>query len=127
MQSLKELYRIGKGPSSSHTIGPENACLLFLKENPTADFFKAELFGSLAKTGRGHCTDKVIKKVFAPKECEIVFNTEEENLPHPNTLDLIAYDNETELQRVRVLSVGGGSIVFAGQHEVVKNPFSANS
>ena len=119
MHSLKELYKIGCGPSSSHTIGPERACIRFKNQNAKATRFCAILYGSLAKTGRGHCTDKVIKKVFAPKECEIVFNTEEENLPHPNTLDLIAYDNETELQRVRVLSVGGGSIVFAGQHEVM--------
>ena len=57
MQSLKELYRIGKGPSSSHTIGPERACKLFLSENPKADFFKATLYGSLAKTGAGHGTE----------------------------------------------------------------------
>ena len=60
MQSLRELYRIGKGPSSSHTIGPESACRLFLKENPNADKFKVVLYGSLAKTGVGHGTEKII-------------------------------------------------------------------
>ena len=63
MESLTELYRSGRGPSSSHTMGPERACKLFMGKNPTADSFKAVLFGSLAKTGRGHGTDRVIKKV----------------------------------------------------------------
>ena len=63
MQSLKELYRIGKGPSSSHTIGPERACKLFLSENLEADFFKATLYGSLAKTGTGHGTEEIIRAV----------------------------------------------------------------
>ena len=61
MRSLKELYRIGKGPSSSHTIGPERACKLFLSENPQADSFVVRLYGSLAKTGEGHGTDAVIR------------------------------------------------------------------
>ena len=63
MYSLKELYRIGKGPSSSHTIGPERACKLFLSENPKADKFVVRLYGSLAKTGEGHGTGKVIESV----------------------------------------------------------------
>ena len=60
MQSLKELYRIGKGPSSSHTIGPERACKLFLSEYPNAETYRVVLYGSLAKTGVGHGTDAVI-------------------------------------------------------------------
>ena len=63
MNSIRELYRIGKGPSSSHTIGPENACKLFKAENPDADFFVAVLYGSLALTGEGHGTDSVIQSV----------------------------------------------------------------
>ena len=82
MKSLKELYRIGKGPSSSHTIGPERACKIFLAENPGAESFKAVLYGSLAKTGVGHGTDGVVKSVrksavFARKErcgCPIMFS-----------------------------------------------------
>ena len=61
MKSLRELYRIGKGPSSSHTIGPERACRLFLHENPAADSFQVVLYGSLEKTGIGQGTDAVIK------------------------------------------------------------------
>ena len=54
MESLRELYRVGRGPSSSHTIGPERACSMFKSKNFDADFFKVTLYGSLAKTGRGH-------------------------------------------------------------------------
>ncbi|MBR4873335.1 MAG: hypothetical protein IKV00_05830, partial [Clostridia bacterium] len=65
MESLSELYRSGRGPSSSHTMGPERACLLFMARNPAADHFRAVLYGSLAKTGKGHGTDTVIKRTFA--------------------------------------------------------------
>ena len=61
MESLNQLYRIGCGPSSSHTMGPEKACVIFKGHNPDADEFKAILYGSLAKTGKGHCTDSVIE------------------------------------------------------------------
>ena len=115
MQSLKELYKIGCGPSSSHTIGPERASKIFKESNPSADSFCVVLYGSLAKTGKGHCTDEVIKKTLFPNKCEIIFNTEETDLPHPNTLDLIAYCNGVEQSRARAVSVGGGSIVFEGE------------
>ena len=115
MKSLKELYKIGCGPSSSHTIGPERACEIFKLRNSKADSFGIVLYGSLAKTGKGHCTDKVIEKTFSPKKCEIFFDTENSDIPHPNTLDIIAYVNGTEIDRARVFSVGGGSIAFEGE------------
>lgn len=114
MDSIKELYRIGRGPSSSHTIGPERACIKFRSETPEADAYRAILYGSLAKTGRGHGTDSVIKKTFAPYECEVEFNAEETNIAHPNTFDLIAYKDEQVIAEARVYSVGGGSIRFEG-------------
>ncbi len=120
MESITELYKVGRGPSSSHTIGPEKACFIFKKANVDADRFKAVLFGSLAKTGKGHGTDAVIKKTFSPIDCEVEFDFITSNMPHPNTLDLIAYKDEKEICRNRVLSVGGGSIVFEDQ--VVKPP-----
>lgn len=110
MQSLRQLYRIGRGPSSSHTMGPEYSCKEFMKMNPDADSFKAVLFGSLSRTGVGHGTDKVIKETFSPKNCEIKFNYSEEELPHPNTLDLYAYKDGEEIDKKRFLSVGGGEI-----------------
>ena len=108
MTSIKEIYKIGRGPSSSHTIGPERACKIFKEHNPNADKFKVILFGSLAKTGEGHGTDTVIKKTFAPTCCEIEFNMTEDNLPHPNTMTLIALCGDEEIARTRVFSVGGG-------------------
>ncbi|MBQ5926471.1 MAG: L-serine ammonia-lyase [Clostridia bacterium] len=112
MQSLKELYRIGKGPSSSHTIAPERACKFFLKENPTADAFKVILYGSLAKTGIGHGTKEVVKSVLANVE---IVEAEEEISAHPNTMDLIAYQNGKEIAEMRVYSVGGGAFRVEGR------------
>ena len=112
MHSLKELYRIGKGPSSSHTIGPERACKLFLSENPMATSFLVKLYGSLAKTGEGHGTADVIKSVLPNVRVE--YNVETE-CKHPNTMDLMAYDGEKELAKMRVYSVGGGAIEIEGR------------
>ncbi len=120
MESLTELYKMGRGPSSSHTIGPEKACMIFKDKNRDADRFKAILYGSLAKTGRGHGTDVVIKKTFLPYECSIEFNYTKSNIPHPNTMELIAYSENAEVSRERVFSVGGGSILF--ENHVAKAP-----
>lgn len=120
MESLRELYKIGRGPSSSHTIGPEKACMIFKKRNMDADRFKAILFGSLAKTGKGHCTDEVIRKTFLPYFCEVEFNYISDDIPHPNTMELIAYKKNIEKERVRVFSIGGGSIAF--ESDAVINP-----
>lgn len=115
MESLRELYRIGRGPSSSHTLGPERAARLFAAEYAAAERFRAVLYGSLAKTGRGHLTDRAVSEAFLPRPSEIVFDTETTVLPHPNTFDLIAYAGGSEIGRWRVLSVGGGRIVVQGR------------
>lgn len=115
MRSLKELYRIGKGPSSSHTIGPECACKLFLSENPNADSFVVRLFGSLAKTGEGHGTDEVIQSVL--KNVTIEYD-EETECAHPNTMELIAYMGGAKRAQMRVYSVGGGAIKIEGRADV---------
>ncbi len=120
MESLTELYKVGRGPSSSHTIGPEKACLVFKERNKDADRYKAILYGSLAKTGKGHGTDEVIKKTFLPNECEVEFNHVLEDIKHPNTMELIAYKNGIEKEKVKVFSVGGGSIAFEG--DVITEP-----
>ena len=118
MESLKELYKIGRGPSSSHTMGPEKACKIFQKHNPEADRFEAILYGSLSKTGVGHGTDKVIKVTFKPTPCDVIFNNDEIELPHPNTMDLIAYKDGIEIKRIRVLIVGGGKVEIVGYKNV---------
>jgi L-serine dehydratase len=114
MESLTQLYKIGRGPSSSHTMGPEKAVRLFSEKNPDADSFRVVLFGSLADTGKGHGTDTVIKKTFYPNPCEIEFNFEQRELPHPNTMELYAYKNGEQIDALRVMSVGGGRIKFEG-------------
>ena len=112
MNSLKELYRIGRGPSSSHTIGPERACKLFLRENPDAEGFVVRLYGSLAKTGEGHGTDTVIKSVLPNVTVEYDIQTE---CPHPNTMDLFAYKQGEKSAQIRVYSIGGGAISVEGR------------
>ena len=119
MESLTELYKIGRGPSSSHTMGPERACKAFRQQYPAADAFRVTLYGSLAKTGKGHGTDEVIRKTLAPAPCEVRFDSETTALPHPNTMDMVALLNGCEIGQARVLSIGGGSIAFEG-HGVKK-------
>ena len=114
MQSLTELYKIGRGPSSSHTMGPEKACMLFKEKYAEADRFQVILYGSLAKTGIGHGTDRIVVETLAPVPCEVVFDPSDIPLPHPNTMDLFAYKGDVEIGKLRVMSVGGGEICFEG-------------
>ena len=114
MESLNQLYRIGCGPSSSHTMGPEKACILFKEKNADADSFKAILYGSLAKTGKGHCTDSVIINTLAPIPCEVEFDYLKNDIEHPNTMDLFAFKDGEQVDFIRVFSVGGGRIEFEG-------------
>ena len=116
MKSIREIYKTGKGPSSSHTMGPERAANYFKNAHPQADGFRVILYGSLSKTGVGHGTDRVLREVLAPVPTEIVFS--DETLPasaHPNTMDLIALKNGAEADRLRVESIGGGDIRIPGQ------------
>ena len=101
MESLKELYRIGTGPSSSHTMGPERAAHRFKEKYPQADRFLVTLYGSLAKTGKGHLTDDILVKTFAPLPVEIRFDLSDKPLPHPNTLELTAIENDKEMEFVK--------------------------
>lgn len=112
MHSLKELYRIGKGPSSSHTIGPERACKIFMEENPEATSFKVRLYGSLAKTGEGHGTGRVIESIL--KNVTVEYDMVSE-CSHPNTMDLIAYMGATKIAQMRVYSIGGGAVRIEGR------------
>lgn len=117
MESLKELYRIGRGPSSSHSMAPERACITFREENQTADSFKVVLYGSLAKMGKGHRTDYVIHRVFENYPHEIEVNKTIKNIPHPNTMDVYAYKNGEQIDHWRVISVGGGKFVVEGRRQ----------
>ena len=68
MESIKEIFRIGKGPSSSHTMGPQRAAQIFLKRHPNAHRFEVTLYGSLAATGKGHMTDVAIQELLRARE-----------------------------------------------------------
>lgn len=119
MQSLRELYKIGKGPSSSHTMAPFKASKLFREEHPDADSFKAILYGSLAKTGKGHHTDEAILEGFGGIKTELVFDVKTEDIPHENTVDFFAYKNGEEIGKMRVMSIGGGDFAIEGRPHVV--------
>ena len=115
MKSLKELYRCGMGPSSSHTIGPQNACKEFVAEYPFIDGYKVVLYGSLAKTGKGHMTDSVIRKSFGNICGEVEFNCEKKDLHHPNTMEIYGFEGGREVACWHVTSVGGGAIKIKGR------------
>ena len=118
MKSLRYLYKIGRGPSSSHTMGPEKACRIFMKRYPQADEYEATLLGSLSATGKGHLTDEVIRETFAPGKVTVIFgDTDESKLLHPNTLILKAKSGGSVLGESEVYSVGGGEIVFKGEKQ----------
>lgn len=119
MKSLRNLYKIGRGPSSSHTMGPEKAALYFKNAYPDADKYKAVLYGSLSSTGKGHKTDEAIIDVFEKGNIEVVFGAvETENLPHENTMEFFAYKNSEEIGKSRIMSVGGGQISIEGKPEL---------
>ena len=116
MNSIRDLYKIGKGPSSSHTMGPQRAAGIFKEEHPNAESFRVVLYDSLAKTGVGHGTDRVLRETLAPIPAEIVFAKEDpDDLKHPNTLDFYAVENGREVGPMRVQSIGGGDIVIEGR------------
>ncbi len=119
MKSLKYLYKIGRGPSSSHTMGPDKAARYFKSAYSGADKYKVTLFGSLSSTGKGHKTDEAILDVFEGEDIELVFGPwETEDLPHENTMEFAALKDGKEIARERIMSVGGGQIVIEGKPEL---------
>jgi len=116
MKSIRDIYKIGVGPSSSHTMGPERAAKLFKQTHPTADYFQVTLYGSLSKTGVGHGTDRVLRQTFAPLSTKIVFSQESWSGMHPNTMDFTAFESGKEIGTMRFESIGGGDIRVPGQN-----------
>ena len=108
MQSIQSVYKIGNGPSSSHTVGPYRAAKLFGERYPQADHYRVTLYGSLAFTGEGHGTERAITS--AIPGCEVRFNREETDLPHPNTMLFEAFRDGELIGSSRIFSIGGGSI-----------------
>ncbi len=117
MESLRELYKIGVGPSSSHTMGPQRAAQYILKKYPDALRFHVDLHGSLALTGKGHLTDDIIEKTFAPIPVTFSFKSDELAY-HPNGMLIHVFNQGNQEEDViEVYSIGGGSIVFQGEKE----------
>ncbi len=111
METIKKIFKIGNGPSSSHTMGPKRAAEIFAKENPEAETFKVYLYGSLALTGKGHRTDFIIEKTL-PKPTEIIWKFDEKLPLHPNGMIFEAYNKSEELIKSwEVYSIGGGEIM----------------
>ena len=116
MKSIRDIYKIGKGPSSSHTMGPAKAAAQFREETPDANAYRIHLYGSLSKTGKGHGTDRALIETLSPIPTEVICEKEmPEDVKHPNTLDLIALKDGQEIARQRVQSIGGGDLLFEGR------------
>ncbi|ORJ57137.1 L-serine ammonia-lyase, iron-sulfur-dependent, subunit alpha [Geothermobacter hydrogeniphilus] len=115
MESIRELFRIGTGPSSSHTMGPCKAAERFLQQQPNAARYQVTLFGSLAATGKGHLTDKILEKTFGSRDLTLIWKPEEELPLHPNALRFEALSAAGEIQgNWEVYSVGGGALQEPG-------------
>lgn len=110
MQSIREIYKIGYGPSSSHTIGPVRASAMFIQKNPDISHFRVTLYGSLAATGKGHHTDLAIEKTFSPNKVDIIWKPDEELPLHPNGLLFEAMQNGKKEDEWIVYSIGGGDL-----------------
>jgi len=93
MESIKEIFKIGSGPSSSHTMGPKKAAEMFLKRQPEAARYEVTLFGSLAATGKGHLTDWAIEQVFKEHLLKINWRPEVFLPRHSNALSFTAFDS----------------------------------
>ena len=119
MKSVRNIFKKGIGPSSSHTMGPAFAAKDFVTKYPSSDSVKVELFGSLAKTGKGHGTDRAISGSLSPIPAEIVFNMDSDaKLEHPNTLTFTAFKDGGVLGECTYLSIGGGDVRIPGGTEL---------
>ena len=116
MKSIKDIYKIGKGPSSSHTMGPAKAMSIYVSEHPEAESYSVVLYGSLADTGEGHGTDRAIRTA-TDKAVEITFNTVDRERPHENTMDIYSVVGGELRDKMRVMSVGGGDIEIEGRED----------
>ena len=127
MDTIKHLFRIGYGPSSSHTMGPKRAAEIFYQKNPNANRYLVTLYGSLAATGKGHMTDKAINDVLGIERTTIIWQPDI-NLPyHPNGMEFESFDEAGNVtDDWTVYSVGGGRIDDKGDRippETISNVY----
>lgn len=125
MESIKEIYKIGKGPSSSHTMGPKKAAEMFRELCPEASSFVVTLYGSLAATGKGHLTDVALKEALDPENIgrlEIVWKPEKFLPQHPNGMRFEALDGDgRKMLEKTYFSIGGGDVSETGKREPSKS------
>lgn len=115
MKSLRELYRIGTGPSSSHTMGPRRAAEDYLKKHADANGFRVTLYGSLAATGKGHLTDFAILQVLGEERTEIIWQPDIVLPFHPNGMKFETRTADGSFADAwTVFSVGGGALAEEG-------------
>lgn len=112
MKSLREIFRIGRGPSSSHTMGPQRAAELFLEKNREASSFEVTLYGSLAATGKGHLTDVAIEEVLSKAAPVKIIWCPDIFLPfHPNGMKFRSLNSDLHtIEEWTVYSIGGGAL-----------------
>ncbi len=125
MESIKNIFKIGKGPSSSHTMGPRNAATEFKQRNPDAKRFGVTLYGSLAATGVGHLTDVAILEVLGNENCKITWLPHVFLPQHPNGMYFEAFDAEDKvIDSWTIFSIGGGDLSETGErcdNKIVNN------
>lgn len=111
MESIRKIYKIGHGPSSSHTMGPRKAAQIFRDKNPNVNSFKVTLYGSLAATGKGHMTDVAIIEELSPIATELIWLPDTELPFHPNGMkfEALGADNKTVNEWI-IYSIGGGDL-----------------
>jgi L-serine dehydratase len=116
MLSIKSLYQVGYGPSSSHTMGPAKACQMIKDQYTYLDNYEITLYNSFALTGKGHMTEEAIIDTLSP--AMVTFSTLIDVRKHPNTMLIKGYFEEKLIVEKEVMSVGGGRIVFTDQEDV---------
>lgn len=121
MESIKEIYKIGYGPSSSHTMGPRKAAEIFKNQHPGIKKIRVTLYGSLAATGKGHMTDKAIQEELNPLPVEIVWQADVFLPLHPNGMKFEALDKADQVRAEwTTYSIGGGDISDSGKRDLSK-------
>lgn len=128
MESIKKIYRVGLGPSSSHTMGPRKAAEQFKNRTPQAAKYRVTLYGSLAATGKGHFTDKAIIDSLAPVEVELVWKPETFLPFHNNAMLFEALDiNADVVDKWEIYSVGGGNLADQNTHFTQEHIYEHNT
>ena len=128
METIRHIYRIGNGPSSSHTMAPRKAAIIFKEKNITAASYRVTLYGSLAATGKGHFTDKAILDVLQPFEVELIWKPEVFLPFHNNAMLFEALDANDHVNNAwTIYSVGGGKLADENTKFVEENIYTHQS